>query len=143
MPEKPEVPDRPRTRRLILCMMALATIVLGLSVRSAGTAAWTNPAGDALYAVLVYVVVALLVPRKPARLVAMVAAAVCFAIEFFQLTGLPAELGNWLPPVRLLLGTTFGAADLIAYAGGTAMAYVADSLVLRAARTLATPASPR
>ena len=43
---------------------------------------------------------------------AMIAAAavtVCVTIEPFQLTGLPAELGESWPPLRLVLGTTFGA----------------------------------
>jgi hypothetical protein len=54
------------------------------------------------------------------------AAAERAVIELFQLTGIPAELGKFWPPVRLVLGTTFGTADLGAYSGGAAVAYAVD-----------------
>lgn len=114
----------------------LMIVVLGLGIRTFGDGAWTGPAGDALYAVLVYVLVALLVPGKPKLLVAAAAVTACAMIELFQLTGLPAELGQSWPPIRLVLGTTFGTADLLAYAGGAALAYAAD-------RTMGTVANSR
>ena len=127
---------RPRTRRAALCVAGLVTVALGLGIRTFSDGTWTGPAGDALYAVLVYVLVALLVPRKPKTLIAAAAVTACAVIELFQLTGLPAELGQSWPPIRLVLGTTFGAADLLAYAGGSALAYAAD-------RTMGTVAKSR
>ena len=88
--------------------------------------AWTGPAGDGLYAVLVYSLVAILIPSKSKALIAAAAVTVCVIIELFQLTGLPAELGKSWPPLRLVLGTTFGTADLLAYAVGAAIAYAVD-----------------
>lgn len=44
------------------------------------------------------------------------------AIEFFQLTGIPADLAKVFPPVRLVLGTSFVALDLLAYLVGAALA---------------------
>ncbi|WP_313821648.1 DUF2809 domain-containing protein [Citricoccus sp.] len=115
------------------------TIALGLGLRTLSTAAWTGPAGDALYAVLIYLLIALLLPTRPRVLVAGLALAGCLAVELLQLTGLSADLGAWWPPLRLVLGTTFGFADLVAYAGGVAVAYAADRLLgvgfSRAART--------
>ncbi|MBT2538530.1 DUF2809 domain-containing protein [Arthrobacter sp. ISL-69] len=102
------------------------SVVLGLSIRTLSDAAWTVPAGDGLYAVLVYVLVAILLPSKSKALIAAAAVTVCVMIELFQLTGLPAELGESWPPLRLVLGTTFGSADLFAYAGGAAVAYAVD-----------------
>ena len=121
-------PGRSRIRRALLGIAGLMIVVLGLSIRTLSDAAWTGPAGDGLYAVLVYVLVAILVPSKSKALIAAAAVAVCLMIELFQLTGLPAELGEFWPPVRLVLGTTFGTADLLAYAGGAAVAYTVDKI---------------
>jgi uncharacterized protein DUF2809 len=119
-------PERSRIRRALLCIAGLMTVVLGLSIRTLNDAAWTDPAGDGLYAVLVYVLVAILIPSKSKALIAAAAVTVCVMIELLQLTGLPAELGKSLPPLRLVLGTTFGTADLLAYACGAGVAYAVD-----------------
>ena len=74
--------------------------------------------GDALYAVLVYLVVSIVVVRRPARQVAVVAILLCVAVEVFQLTGVPSSLAEHFAPVRYLLGTTFNALDLVAYVVG-------------------------
>ncbi|MBP1136378.1 hypothetical protein JOE31_002610 [Arthrobacter sp. PvP023] len=117
---------RSRIRRPLLCVAGLMSVVLGLSIRTFSDAAWTGPAGDGMYAALVYILVAILIPSKPKVLIATAAVTVCVMIELFQLTGLPAELGDSWPPLRLVLGTTFGTADLLAYAVGTAVAYAVD-----------------
>ena len=85
---------RPRTRRAALCIAGLMTVVLGLGIRTLSDGAWAGPAGDALYAVLVYVAVALLIPWKPKALIAVAAVTACVVIELFQLTG-SAELGQY------------------------------------------------
>ncbi|WP_255771214.1 ribosomal maturation YjgA family protein [Pseudarthrobacter sulfonivorans] len=113
-------------RRALLCIAAVTCVALGLGVRTLSDAAWTGPAGDGLYAVLVYILVAILIPSKPKAVIAAAALTVCVMIELFQLTGLPAQLGAAWPPVRLVLGTTFGTADLLAYAAGAAAAYAVD-----------------
>jgi hypothetical protein len=119
-------PGRSRIRRALLCVAGLICAVLGLGIRALSDAAWTGPAGDGMYAALVYILVAILLPSKPKMLIAAAAVTVCVMIELFQLTGLPAELGESWPPLRLALGTTFGTADLLAYAVGTAAAYAVD-----------------
>ena len=120
---------RSRARRVLLCIAGLMSVVLGLRIRTLSDAAWTGPAGDGLYAVLIYVLVAILSPSKSKALIAAAAVAVCAVIELFQLTGLPAQLGESWPPLRLVLGTTFGTADLLAYAGGAAVAYAVDRTI--------------
>ena len=64
------VPGRPRIRRSLLCIAGLISVVLGLSIRTFSDAAWTGPAGDGLYAVLVYILVAVLIPSKSKALTA-------------------------------------------------------------------------
>jgi hypothetical protein len=75
--------------------------------------------GDALYAAMVYVLFRL--TGRIAR-VAVWAAVAMSAIEFFQLTRIPAGmLGSGYPAVRAcarLLGTEFSVLDLMAYAVG-------------------------
>lgn len=119
-------PGRSRIRRALLCIAALTCTVLGLGIRMLSDAEWTVPAGDGLYAVLIYILVAVLIPSKPKALISAAALAVCVMIELFQLTGLPADLGQSWPPLRHVLGTTFGTADLLAYAGGAAVSYAVD-----------------
>lgn len=121
-----DVPGRSRIRRSWLCIAGVMSVVLGLSIRTLRDAAWTGPAGDGLYAVLVYVLVAILIPSRSKALIAAAAVTACLMIELFQLTGLPASLGESWPPLRLILGTTFGAADVLAYACGAAVAYAVD-----------------
>nr|WP_251045804.1 universal stress protein [Arthrobacter sp. ISL-5] len=50
-----------------------------MSIRTLSDAAWTGPAGDGLFAVLVYILVAILVPSKSKALI--VAAGLALAIE--------------------------------------------------------------
>lgn len=133
-PDAPTLdPQRHRTRRAVLGLAAVATVTLGLGVRTLFDGAWTGPAGDALYAVLIYLLVAIAIPRKFRILVAAGALTACVLIELLQLTGLPSALGAAWPPVRLVLGTTFGTADLIAYTAGCVLAYAADRLLSNAA----------
>lgn len=120
-------------------MAGIVTVVLGLGIRAGVDAAWAGPAGDALYAVLMYLLLAFLLPRRPRWQVAVVALAVCWGIELFQATGVPADLAGMWPPVRLLLGTTFVPVDLLSYAAGVACALAVDALVGR----VVTGAGPR
>jgi hypothetical protein len=135
-------PQRHRTRRAVLGLAAVATVALGLGVRTVFEGAWTGPAGDVLYAVLIYLLLALVIPAKPRVLIATTALTACALIELLQLTGLPSALGASWPPIRLVLGTTFGIADLLAYAAGCAVTYATDQLLSTAARSRRAPSLP-
>jgi hypothetical protein len=74
--------------------------------------------GDAMYAALVWVVVAFWAPRVRPSVVTAVAFAVCAVVELAQLTGVPAAVTAAWAPARYLLGATFAAPDLLAYAAG-------------------------
>jgi len=128
-------PGRRRRSRLGLALTAVAVIAAGLAVRALGPDVAAKPAGDALYAVLVVVLVALVRPTARTWVVAAVAWAVCAAIELAQLTGVPARLTEAWWPARLVLGTTFHAPDLVWYAVGAALAAGADAWVGRRARS--------
>jgi len=100
-----------------------AIVVAGLLSRMAHTGfrVFDKYLGDALYAAMVYVLFRL--TGRIAR-VTLWAAVAMTAIEFFQLTGIPAGLlRSEYPVVRVLarlLGTEFSVFDLLAYAVGIA-----------------------
>ena len=108
----------PRVRRAALAAASAATVALGLAVHFRGNSAAADPAADALYAVLIYLLVALLRPRTHSVLIGALALAFCAAIELFQLTGVPQMLSEITPLAHLGFGTTFVPADLLSYAAG-------------------------
>ncbi|RFA16099.1 hypothetical protein B7R22_04355 [Subtercola boreus] len=133
--------SRTLRRRLALGSAALVTIVAGLSVHTQATGAPGDIAGDALYAVLVYLVVAVIAPRVHPVRVGLVALVLCAAVELFQLTGVPLSIASTFPPAALLLGSTFSPVDLLAYAAGIAVVTALDATARRALR--ARPVGPR
>ncbi len=109
----------------------------GLGVRAVAGGEFAKCAGDALYTVLLYTLVLLFAPRaRPAR-AAVWAAALSWAVELFQLTGLPDAWGRSSTLARLVLGSTFNPPDLLWYLVGAGGAV----LLHRVARTVR-PASP-
>ncbi len=91
-------------------------------------------ATDALYTVLVYLLVAIARPRLRPWWPATIAFAFSTAVEFFQLTGIPADLARELPVVSLVLGERFGWLDIASYALGAATAALVDAAVSRPVR---------
>ncbi|MGJ0389804.1 DUF2809 domain-containing protein [Microbacterium sp. CGR1] len=126
-------PDRDatvRTRRRRLLAAAVLVILAGLAVHVLGSGPVADFTGDALYAVMIYLVIAAVFARAACWVIGAVAVVVCTLIELFQLTGIPAGWAEAFWPVRLVLGAGFDARDLIAYAVGAITATVCD-LVLR------------
>ncbi|QYM63218.1 DUF2809 domain-containing protein [Microbacterium sp. Se5.02b] len=78
-------------RRIVLLVLAAVTVAAGLIVHRTVTGVPGDIAGDALYAVLISLLVALVAPRAHPAAVAVIAFAVCAAVELLQLTGLPAS----------------------------------------------------
>ena len=132
MPEPAGTPVRPR-RRGPLVVASLAVLVTGLVV-SRGDSLVSDLAGGALYAALVQLLVLLAAPRVRARAAAATATACCVAVELAQLTPVPAHLSATWPPVAYVLGSTFVATDLAAYATGVAVVTAVDVAVRRARR---------
>ncbi|HEY0187903.1 MAG TPA: DUF2809 domain-containing protein [Cellulomonas sp.] len=93
----------------------------GLAVARWGSGAAADALGDALYAVLVLVVVRFAVPGRSRAVQGGVALAICALVELAQLSGVPAAVVAAVPQSRYLLGTTFVATDLLAYAVGVLM----------------------
>jgi hypothetical protein len=74
-------------------------------------------------------------PRARPLALALASFAICFALELFQLTGIPASLGQKQGWVRWFLGTTFSWHDVACYGvGAVAIAAVASRLAAPVAR---------
>ncbi len=125
-------------RRIVASIAAAATVAAGLGVhRFAPDGAPSDIAGDALYALLLYLLAVVLVPRRAVWVPAVIAWVWCTTIELFQLTGLPLAWGEAAPPLMLVLGTVFDARDLVVYAVTVLAAAAVDRLsgaALRRAR---------
>lgn len=125
-------PPASRTRRrVILAVLAAVTVTIGLVVHRGVSGTFGDIAGDALHAVLIYLLVALIAPRTRRPVVAVIAFAVCSGIELLQLTALPREWAAVFPPIRLVLGSGFDARDIVVYAAAVAAASVIDIAVTR------------
>jgi hypothetical protein len=129
-------------RRVAPAAAAALTVVAGLSVRSLLGGDLAKYAGDALYALLIFWLVLVLAPRTRGWVAAAVALGFSVAVELFQLTGVPAELGAHSALARLVLGTTFNAPDLPFYAVGAALGWALHRTA-RAARAGRSPARRR
>ena len=126
--------DPPATRarrRIALAVLAATTIGLGLFIHRSVGGTVGDISGDALYAVLIYLLTALVAPRAPRPLVAAFAFAVCTAVELLQLTALPREAASMFPPIELVLGSGFDARDIVVYAAAVAAASVIDIAITR------------
>jgi len=126
--------------RFIYLVASIAVIALGIVSRLVvtGSVLWDKYLGDALYAVLIYLLLAIWRPRDPVWLRAVVSFALAFAVELFQLTGIPVSLiASENLAVKLFgiaLGAHFRWWDVLAYALGIAFV-VGVSLGLRAFAT--------
>ena len=83
----------------------VASALLGLASRKlppTGNAAWDKSFGDADYAVMIGFLLLALRPKLSPRAIGLGAFGICFALELFQLTGIPLRTPR---PLRFLLGT--------------------------------------
>ncbi|MFG6501752.1 DUF2809 domain-containing protein [Microbacterium sp. P05] len=127
------MPPRGRTRRRLWALVALAALVaVGLFLHGAGPASTaTDIAGDALYAVAIYTGLVVLAPAARRSTLVVIASVWCVAVELFQLTGLPRQLGAAFAPAALVLGSGFSARDLVVYVAAIGVAGLVDGLVRR------------
>jgi hypothetical protein len=121
--------------RPVYALLIVAVIAAGLASRKFPAllpAALGKFPGDALWALMVMLLYGLARPGWPVRRVAAAALATAFAIEFSQL-----YQADWINAIRhttpghLVLGSTFHAPDLLAYAVGVAVGAALEALLLR------------
>ncbi|MHB0770234.1 ribosomal maturation YjgA family protein [Bradyrhizobium sp. 5.13L] len=131
-------PDQPVARlrtSLIRAALALAVIACGLSLRwygfSLGLPAFVvKYGGSLLWATMVFLLVAALLPRQTRTRIAVIAMTIAALVEFSRLVHTP-----WLDAFRLstagalLLGRIFSLWNLAAYAVGILLGICIDRLV--------------
>nr|WP_229869350.1 DUF2809 domain-containing protein [Streptomyces inusitatus] len=131
----PGTPDRaaasPLRIRLVAAAAAVVTVGAGLGLRAAAGGDVAKYGGDALYTVLLLTLVVVIAPRTRPSRAAVIALATSWAIEFLQLSPVPAELARQSLVARLVLGSTFNAPDLPWYAVGAAAGWLVHTSVLR------------
>ena len=118
-----------KSRRLALSFAATDVIILGLVTHFFVPGDFASLIADALYTVMVYLVLAVILPRAKRAWLALAAFAISALIELAQLTGVPEQLAVSFPPSRLIFGTTFSALDLVAYAVGAVAVFYADTII--------------
>ena len=122
-------PRRP-ARRVIAAVLLAGVIGAGLAVHALlPDTAMTDIAGDSLYAGAAYLALVIVAPRLAPLVVGALAAAWCIAIELFQLTGIPMQLGAIFPPAMLVFGTVFDGRDLLVYVVTLVVLVGADAVV--------------
>jgi hypothetical protein len=129
-------------RRLVGALIVTVALGVASRARPIGFVVWDKVLGDALYAVAIYLVVAIgsTVLRRhwSAQVVGGVAVAICWALEAFQATGWTARTIS-SASIRTVLGTTFGFTDLIWYLIGVVVIALVDVLWLRPEVALPAP----
>lgn len=126
------------SRRSRPCYTVALTVTIAAGLLSRSPAADPLPdfvrayAGDTLWALAVFLVLALLLPRARIVTLAIAAAILSYAVELSQLYHAP-----WIDAVRdttpgaLLLGFGFQWSDLACYSAGIALAAVAECVAFR------------
>ena len=107
-------------RRIVFALLAVAVLALGILSRSIPSTSllFSKYLGDALYAVIFYVVLGAVFPKHPVIWRATCTTVFVIAVECFQLTGVPLQLRQGNPVsklVSIVLGTKFSWYDMLAY----------------------------
>lgn len=132
----PEVLPAPFLRsRFGNVVAVVAVIILGLASRKFPAlfpAFLGKYPGDALWALMMFLLVGIAFPRRSTAWVAVVALAISFAVEFSQLFQAP-----WIDAIRrttlgaLVLGSGFSWVDMIAYTVGVTVGAVGERIAAR------------
>ena len=109
-------------------MFIALTIGLGLGSRTSIIPDFIYPyLGDYLYAVMMYFIVAFLLPKFNSSKVAIISVAVCYCIEILQLYD-----AEWINNIRgmrlgaLVLGSGFLWSDILSYTFGAATLWLLE-----------------
>jgi hypothetical protein len=114
-----------RRLRVLSLVAASGCLVLGVLLQLLDRSPLVDVAGSVLYVGFAGMLLAALWPALSSAAIAAVAFAFAAAVELLQLTAVPQGIVAAFPPARLLFGSSFDPFDLVAYAGGAVLLYVA------------------
>ncbi|MFJ5234392.1 DUF2809 domain-containing protein [Kitasatospora sp. NPDC088391] len=139
-PAEPVAPVAPavsaaseRRARAGWLLAAAVVVALGLLAPALAPAALAALLGGALYTALLHTLLMAAAPRLGPRTAGATALAASWAVEFCQISRIPADLAAHSRLARLALGTTFDPSDLLGYLLG-AVATTTAHLALRRLR---------
>jgi hypothetical protein len=122
--------------RLKLAVAFVAAVALGALSRllPLGAPLWDKYLGDVVYAMVFYLFLSLIYTKSSITRRALITSVYVVAVEFFQLTHIPALLYRIENPalklfVYVVLGTSFSWWDIVAYAVGIAAIAALDHYV--------------
>lgn len=124
-----------RTIRLCLVALSVVFVAVAFSIRLVrdrnlqSTGPLEQDSGTALYAAVVYVAVLFVRPRMQPLRAGGIALAVCWLVEFFQLTPVPGALSAQSAVVRLIVGAHFDWRDVAWYPVGIVPLVILDQLL--------------
>jgi hypothetical protein len=137
-------PAASRRVRLRSGLVAAVSLALGLGLQLVERTPVVDVLGSVVYVVFIACLLRAVWPRLGAAGSAATAFAFAAVIELVQLTPLPQLVVDVFPPSRLLLGSSFDPIDVLAYAGGAAIAFLVQFALIGVARVAASPdAAPR
>jgi hypothetical protein len=125
-----------KARRItyLICLIIVISIGIGSRILHTGFIFLDKYLGDALYAVMFYLILSLIGPGRKPLYKACLSMLFVTVIEVFQLTRIPLHLSESVNIVlritAILLGTKFSWLDLVAYLTGILIIFVLDDLVL-------------
>ncbi len=104
----------------------------GLGLQLGRGSSIVDHAGNILYAAAVYLGICLVAPAARPMLVFAAALGICVAVELFQLTPIPAHLGEQFRWSRLVFGSRFAWPDLVGYGIGVLLCGASERVNPRA-----------
>lgn len=107
-----------RRHRGVIVLLLVLVIGTGLGLQLARGSSIVDHAGNVLYAAAVYLGICLVAPAVRPMVVFVAALGICVAVELFQLTPVPAYLGEQFRWSRLVFGSWFAWPDLVGYGIG-------------------------
>ncbi|MEM1134913.1 MAG: DUF2809 domain-containing protein [Bacteroidota bacterium] len=131
MSKKPKLATNERNRIKYIILIGLV-IGLGLLSRTTFIPEFIYPyLGDILYALMIFLAIAWLLPKKSSKSIALAALTICIIIEISQLYHAP-----WIDAIRqtrlggLTLGFSFLWSDLFAYSAGVVIGFILEKKIL-------------
>jgi hypothetical protein len=130
--------------RARLAAVVAVALILGLAfgIRALNDGRLEQYSGTALYASMIYAGIFVLWPSSTPVRAGTGAIGFCWAVEFFQLTGIPAALSARSLLARLALGVHFDWVDLAWYPVGVVPLVILHLLVTRRAAGSAATVGP-
>jgi hypothetical protein len=123
-------------RRAVFIIYALIATVLGILSRiiHTGNHIFDKYLGDALYAVLIYLILGIVQPQITLSRKIAISTFLVLLIEMFQLTEIPLRLSYssniLLRIISIALGTKFSLFDIVAYLTGLIVIYLLERFII-------------